>query len=187
VVRAFAVVRDGFDMADLFAGLDALDNKIDGQLQLDLYGSVSRLISIASAWDLKNGDDASPLGVQIDALRQARRTLRPKIVELAPPAMGSRARPRRQNDAAGVKAIWPRACRDWNWPNCAGYRAGRQQGQGRHHRRRESLFRGHRSLPHRPYRGCREGPLAVGLLRQPRIVACRTRSPPPGAALRSRR
>lgn len=34
-----------------------LDNKIDGQIQLDLYGQVSRLIHVASAWDLKNGDE----------------------------------------------------------------------------------------------------------------------------------
>ena len=61
----FAVVRDGFDLNELFNGLDALDNKIDGQLQLDLYGSVSRLISLASAWDLKNGDETAALGVQI--------------------------------------------------------------------------------------------------------------------------
>jgi len=104
VVRAFAVVRDGFDMQDLFAGLDALDNKIDGQLQLDLYSSVSRLINITAAWDLKNGDETSPLGVQIDALRQARHALRPKIVELAPAAMRERIRARAdQLEAAGVK------------------------------------------------------------------------------------
>jgi glutamate dehydrogenase len=104
VVRAFAVVRDGFDLADLFAGLDALDNRIDGQLQLDLYGSVSRLINITAAWDLKNGDETSSLGVQIEALRQARHALRPKIVELAPPAMQERIRARAADlEAAGVK------------------------------------------------------------------------------------
>ena len=103
VVRAFAVVRDGFDLADLFGGLDALDNKIDGQLQLDLYGSVSRLINLASAWDLKNGDDTSPLGAQIAALRDARHALRPKIEGLSPPAMQERIKARHSElTAAGV-------------------------------------------------------------------------------------
>jgi glutamate dehydrogenase len=104
VVRAFAVVRDGFDLPAALRRLDALDNRIDGQLQLDLYGSVSRLINITAAWDLKNGDETSSLGVQIEALRQARHALRPKIVELAPPAMQERIRARAADlEAAGVK------------------------------------------------------------------------------------
>ena len=104
VVRAFAVVRDGFDLNELFNGLDALDNKIDGQLQLDLYGSVSRLINLASAWDLKNGDETAALGVQIAGLREARRALRPKIAALAPAATQERIKARAdQLEAAGVK------------------------------------------------------------------------------------
>lgn len=103
VVRAFAVVRDGFDMQELFAGIDALDNRIDGQLQLDLYASVTRLIYVASAWDLKNGDDQAPLGQQINTLREARRTLRPKIVAVAPAAIQERIKARRSALAeAGV-------------------------------------------------------------------------------------
>ena len=96
VVRAFAVVRDGFELAELFAGIDALDNRIDGQIQLDLYGQVCRLIYVASAWDLKNGDEAAPLGKQIEALREARKALRPKLVELASPAMRERVAARKQ-------------------------------------------------------------------------------------------
>ena len=105
IVRAFAVVRDGFELAELFAGIDALDNRIDGQVQLDLYAQISRLIYAASAWDLKNGDDGAPLGKQIEALRDARKTLRPKLMDLAPPAMRERISARRAAlDAAGVPA-----------------------------------------------------------------------------------
>ena len=103
VVRAFVVVRDGFDLVDMFAALDGLDNRIDGQVQLDLYAEVGRLIHIASAWDLKNGDETSPLGVQIEALRAARKALRSRIEQLAPPLMQERIRARAAAlEAAGV-------------------------------------------------------------------------------------
>ncbi|MBX3598962.1 MAG: NAD-glutamate dehydrogenase [Rhizobiaceae bacterium] len=84
IVRAFAVVRDGFALPALFREIDALDNRIDGQLQLDLYAIVGRLIHSASAWDLKNGDDSSPLSVQIENLQEARKALEPKLLDLLP-------------------------------------------------------------------------------------------------------
>ena len=62
VVRAFAVVRDGFGLPALYREIDALDNKIDGQVQLDLY-AVGRPADRRrpAAWDLKNehGDGAA--------------------------------------------------------------------------------------------------------------------------------
>ncbi|MCX7305918.1 MAG: NAD-glutamate dehydrogenase [Hyphomicrobiales bacterium] len=84
VVRAFAVVRDGFGLPALYREIDALDNRIDGQVQLDLYASVGRLVLGACSWNLKNvgGDEA--LGKQIAALQQARKTLEPKLATLLP-------------------------------------------------------------------------------------------------------
>ena len=84
VVRAFAVVRDGFDLSALYAEIDALDNKIDGQVQLELYAAVTRLLQAACAWDLKNGVEDAPLGRQIADLREARKTLEPKLAGLLP-------------------------------------------------------------------------------------------------------
>jgi glutamate dehydrogenase len=84
VVRAFAVVRDGFALPALYREIDALDNKIDGQVQLDLYAAVGRLVLNASAWDLKNGSGTAPLGEQIAALQGARKTLEPKLASLLP-------------------------------------------------------------------------------------------------------
>jgi glutamate dehydrogenase len=85
VVRAFAVVRDGFGLPALYREIDQLDNKIDGQVQLDLYASVGRLVLAATAWDLKNGSGTAPLGKQIGDLQQARRILEPKLASLLPP------------------------------------------------------------------------------------------------------
>jgi len=84
VVRAFAIVRDGFALPALYAEIDALDNRIDGQVQLDLYTSVGRVLFEAVAWDLKNSTGDKALAEQIAALREARRVLEPKLHLLLP-------------------------------------------------------------------------------------------------------
>ncbi len=84
VVRAFAVVRDGFGLPALYREIDALDNRIDGQVQLDLYAIVGRLVFAASAWDLKNGSADAPLGEQVSVLIGARKVIEPKLASLLP-------------------------------------------------------------------------------------------------------
>ncbi|MER8444630.1 NAD-glutamate dehydrogenase [Mesorhizobium sp. M1066] len=84
VVRTFALVRDGFALPALYREIDALDNQIDGQVQLDLYQMVSRLIYVTSGWYLKNDAGTVPLGQRIAELQEARKALEPKLVSLLP-------------------------------------------------------------------------------------------------------
>ncbi|WP_192254936.1 NAD-glutamate dehydrogenase [Mesorhizobium caraganae] len=84
VVRTFAVVRDGFGLPALYREIDALDSQIDGQAQLDLYQSVSRLIFVTSGWYLKNDAGAAALGQRIAELQEARKALEPKLISLLP-------------------------------------------------------------------------------------------------------
>ncbi|MER8849004.1 NAD-glutamate dehydrogenase [Mesorhizobium australicum] len=84
VVRTFAVVRDGFALPALYREIDALDNQVDGQVQLDLYQMVSRLIYMSSGWYLKNDAGTAPLGQRIAELQDARTALEPKLVSLLP-------------------------------------------------------------------------------------------------------
>ncbi|RWP86738.1 MAG: NAD-glutamate dehydrogenase [Mesorhizobium sp.] len=84
VVRTFALVRDGFALSALYREIDALDNQIDGQVQLDLYQMVSRLIYVTSGWYLKNDAGTAPLGQRIAELQEARKALEPKLVALLP-------------------------------------------------------------------------------------------------------
>lgn len=84
VVRTFALVRDGFALPALYREIDALDNQIDGQVQLDLYQMVSRLIYVTSGWYLKNDAGTAPLGQRIAELQEARKALEPKLVALLP-------------------------------------------------------------------------------------------------------
>ncbi|MBZ0162236.1 MAG: NAD-glutamate dehydrogenase [Notoacmeibacter sp.] len=84
VVRAYAVVRDGYELPALYAQIDALDTMIPGAAQLELYSRVSGLIHNATAWYLKNGDLDEPVDHAVAALRAARRELEPNISSLLP-------------------------------------------------------------------------------------------------------
>jgi glutamate dehydrogenase len=85
IVRAYTVVSEGYGLPALFAEIDALDNRVDGQSQLGLYASVNRLILSAAGWLLKNDNSASPLDARIAALREARRAVEPKLLPLVSP------------------------------------------------------------------------------------------------------
>jgi glutamate dehydrogenase len=84
VVRAFVVVRAGFDLNALYRDIDALDNRIDGQVQLDLYQAVGRLIFVACHWFLRNDTGSGPVDAQIAELVAARKALEPKLASLLP-------------------------------------------------------------------------------------------------------
>jgi glutamate dehydrogenase len=56
IARAFAAVRDSYGMVELHAEIDALDNRIAGALQLDLYDAVKRLLLDRMVWFIRNVD-----------------------------------------------------------------------------------------------------------------------------------
>ena len=54
VARAYVAVRDAFALRDLNDAIDALDGKIAGPVQLDLYRAVQDLVLSETAWFLEN-------------------------------------------------------------------------------------------------------------------------------------
>jgi glutamate dehydrogenase len=56
IAKAFAAVRDSYNMIELNGEIDALDNKISGKLQLDLYGAVKSLLIDRMVWFIRNVD-----------------------------------------------------------------------------------------------------------------------------------
>ncbi len=56
VASAFAAVRDSYNMTALNAEIDALDNRIAGKVQLDLYAGVEDLLLDRVIWFLRNVD-----------------------------------------------------------------------------------------------------------------------------------
>jgi glutamate dehydrogenase len=56
IASAFAAVRDSYGMTALNTAIDGLDNKIPGQLQLDLYTAVQDLLLDRIVWFLRHVD-----------------------------------------------------------------------------------------------------------------------------------
>ena len=89
IVRAYVLVRDGYGLPALYAEIDALDAKIDGQAQIGLYQAVGRLVHAQTAWFVRNGDRMA-LGERIALLAAARRAVEPKLAQMLSPELRGR-------------------------------------------------------------------------------------------------
>jgi glutamate dehydrogenase len=56
IAAAFAAVRNSLDMVELNSEIDALDNRLPGKTQLDLYAAVQDLLLDRLVWFLRNVD-----------------------------------------------------------------------------------------------------------------------------------
>ena len=56
IAAAFAAVRNSYDLIELNSEIDALDNKVSGKVQLDLYAAVQDLLLDRLVWFLRNVD-----------------------------------------------------------------------------------------------------------------------------------
>src|SRR5665647_2968466 len=56
IAAAFAAVRQSYEMVALNGEIDALDNKVSGKAQLDLYAAVQDLLLDRLVWFLRNVD-----------------------------------------------------------------------------------------------------------------------------------
>jgi glutamate dehydrogenase len=56
IAAAFAAVRNSYDLVELNGEIDALDNKVSGKVQLDLYAAVQNLLLDRLVWFLRNVD-----------------------------------------------------------------------------------------------------------------------------------
>ena len=99
IAAAFAAVRDSYDMPALNDEINALDGKVPGKVQLDLYAAVQDLLLDRLVWFLRNAD-----------LSRACRRRR---------ALSRRASPRwrRRSTALPAEATAARAARAAELPN----------------------------------------------------------------------
>ena len=56
IAAAYAATRDSFGLVELNGGIDALDGRVRGALQLDLYGRVQDLTLSRAVWFIRNVD-----------------------------------------------------------------------------------------------------------------------------------
>jgi glutamate dehydrogenase len=81
VVKAILLIRDGFDLPRLWAEIDALDNRIPGRVQNDLYAQVNRIIVIGTYLALQTQIGASQMSESVARLRSAIKGLRTTVTE----------------------------------------------------------------------------------------------------------
>ena len=74
--RAFAAARDAYNLIGLNAEVDALDNVIPGDLQLDLYASIRTLLLDATIWFVRNETFQNGIEVVVERFREGLEQLR---------------------------------------------------------------------------------------------------------------
>ncbi|MEJ2227696.1 MAG: NAD-glutamate dehydrogenase [Alphaproteobacteria bacterium] len=79
IAAAFAAAMDVFQLGSLFDAVDALDNKIDGGHQLDLYTRLQNVLRRQTAWFLRHGRIHDGLSTLIERYRNGINTLNAAI------------------------------------------------------------------------------------------------------------
>jgi glutamate dehydrogenase len=103
IASAFAAVRDSYDMTALNTAIDALDNKIPGKLQLDLYAAVQDLLLDRIVWFLRNIDLSKGLADLVAHYRDGIAAVTVALDSaLSPDFRSARAARRQELVAAGV-------------------------------------------------------------------------------------
>ena len=70
IARAYVIVRDSFDLPALNDSIDALDTKIHGADQLELYNEVQKLLLSAMPWFMRNIPAATPIAETVALYRK---------------------------------------------------------------------------------------------------------------------
>jgi glutamate dehydrogenase len=103
IAAAFAATRDSYDLTALNAAIDALDDKISGNLQLDLYIDVQNLLLDRLVWFLRAVDLSKGLAEVVAHYRDGIAMVGAAIGEALSPDMSTARDVRRQQlAAAGV-------------------------------------------------------------------------------------
>ena len=84
IARAFAAARDAYDLVALNSEIDALDNKIAGDVQLALYARVRSLLLDATIWFVRNETFESGLAKVVERFQSGIAELRDQFQELLP-------------------------------------------------------------------------------------------------------
>jgi glutamate dehydrogenase len=87
IVRSFVIVRDGFEIEDLWSMINALDAKIPGAEQNRLYARAGSTLRSVAAWHAKAVQGGGSLDDAVTAMREARKVLEPKLLAIAPDFM----------------------------------------------------------------------------------------------------
>src|SRR5437660_460385 len=84
IAAAFFVVRNSYDMIALNSAIDALDSKVSGKLQLDLYAAVEDLLLDRIVWFVRNVDISKGLAEVVEHYHEGIETIAARLDLLLP-------------------------------------------------------------------------------------------------------
>jgi glutamate dehydrogenase len=84
IVRAYVAVRDGFEIDAIYDAIDALDNKVPGDVQNQFYHLVGEMLQATTAWVLRNDTTRANLTELVGTIVKARAELEPRFEGLMP-------------------------------------------------------------------------------------------------------
>ncbi|TYC52545.1 NAD-glutamate dehydrogenase [Rhodobacterales bacterium] len=84
IARGFVAVRNSFDLTDLNSEIDALDTKIDGGLQLELYQEVQTLLLERVLWFKRNVSFDKGLSAVVERFSSGITALRGRLESVLP-------------------------------------------------------------------------------------------------------
>jgi len=82
IAQAFAIVRDAYGLTALNGEIDALDTRIDGALQLELYRAVQDLVLEQTVWMLRNVAVGAGLEAEVTRFRDGIEALAPELLSI---------------------------------------------------------------------------------------------------------
>ena len=84
IARAYIVTRDAFGLEEIWADIEALDNKVKAEMQITLLKDVNQLIERATLWFLRNAKKPIDIGANVKEFSAAIKSLGGKIENVAP-------------------------------------------------------------------------------------------------------
>jgi glutamate dehydrogenase len=92
IARAFAAVRDSLDLRGLNGRIDALDSKVSGAVQLELYQTVQDALNQSLVWYLRFADLGGGLQKAVDHYRKSFASLSAILPDVLPVFIAKRIR-----------------------------------------------------------------------------------------------
>jgi len=96
ITRAHVICRDAYDIEALHGAIDALDNKVSGDAQMQIYDELAEALRTAIGQYLKCGDMTGPIGPAVERLAGTRAALEPELMRIAPDYLAGWIRTRRE-------------------------------------------------------------------------------------------
>ena len=94
VARAFAIMRESFDLRTIWSEIEALDNKLPAQVQIDMLVAVSALLERAIIWLLRSDYEKLDIAAYVSEFRPRIAALSDRLTDVLPTSLLQRLQAR---------------------------------------------------------------------------------------------